>query len=106
MSQVFDEMDALDIDACSAQVSWLSRNGFVDEALIVVREFKDKGIDLNVVFWTLVIAACSQNGKDMEALDLFKEMQIAKRNSTTIPCILPASGNTSFFVDLLHKPST
>ncbi|KAG5539183.1 hypothetical protein RHGRI_019670 [Rhododendron griersonianum] len=136
MSQVFDEMDALDIDACSApvsrlskkgfvdeavmvfrqfkdkgidsnvvsghieaysaQVSWFSRNGFVDEALMVFREFKDKGIELNVVSWTLVFAACSQNGKDMEALDLFKEMQIAvvKQNSTTIPCILPACVNT------------
>ncbi|KAG5547024.1 hypothetical protein RHGRI_012898 [Rhododendron griersonianum] len=52
MSQVFDEMDSFDIDTCSAQVSWLSRNSFVDEALMLFREFKDKGIDLNVVSWT------------------------------------------------------
>ncbi|KAG5512728.1 hypothetical protein RHGRI_038869 [Rhododendron griersonianum] len=32
MLQVFDEMDALDIGACSAFVSGLLRNGFVDEA--------------------------------------------------------------------------
>ncbi|KAF7123080.1 hypothetical protein RHSIM_Rhsim12G0010000 [Rhododendron simsii] len=40
--------------------------------------------------WTSVIDACSQNGKDMEALDVFKEMQTfgVKRNSTTIPTSL------------------
>lgn len=97
MSRVFDEMDELDIGACSALISGLSRNGLVDEALMVFRQFKDKGMDLNVVSWTSVIAACSQNGKDMEALDLFREMQIAgvKPNSVTIPCILPACGNTA-----------
>ncbi|KAF7149154.1 hypothetical protein RHSIM_Rhsim03G0002600 [Rhododendron simsii] len=96
-SQVFDEMDALDVGACSALVSGLSRNGLVDEALMVFRQSKDKGVDLNVVSWTSVIAACSQNGKDMEALDLSRGMQIAgvKPNSITIPCLLPACGNTA-----------
>ncbi|KAG5533502.1 hypothetical protein RHGRI_027621 [Rhododendron griersonianum] len=32
MLQVFDEMDALDIGTCSAFVSGLLRNGFMDEA--------------------------------------------------------------------------
>ncbi|KAF7143900.1 hypothetical protein RHSIM_Rhsim05G0222700 [Rhododendron simsii] len=35
---------------------------------MVFRQFKDKGIDLNVVFCTSVIASCSQNCKDMEAV--------------------------------------
>ncbi|KAF7116806.1 hypothetical protein RHSIM_RhsimUnG0014300 [Rhododendron simsii] len=100
MSQVFDEMDALDVGACSALVSGLSRNGLVDEALMVFRQSKDKGVDLNVVSWTSVIAACSQNGKDMEALDLSRGMQIAgvKPNSITIPCLLPACGNTATLI--------
>ncbi|KAI8556988.1 hypothetical protein RHMOL_Rhmol05G0298900 [Rhododendron molle] len=100
MSQVFDEMEALDVGACSALVSGLSRNGLVEEALMVFRQFKDEGVDLNVVSWTSVIAACSQNGKDMEALDLFREMQIAgvKPNSITIPCLLPACGNTATLI--------
>ncbi|KAF7143804.1 hypothetical protein RHSIM_Rhsim05G0215000 [Rhododendron simsii] len=100
MSQVFDEMEALDVGACSAIVSGLSRNGLVDEALMVFRQFKDKGVDLNVVSWTSMIAACSQNGRDMEALDLFREMQIAgvKPNSITIPCLLPACGNTATLI--------
>ncbi|KAF7140951.1 hypothetical protein RHSIM_Rhsim06G0228100 [Rhododendron simsii] len=37
------------------------------EALMVFRQFKSKGIDLNVVSCTSVITSCSQNGKDMEA---------------------------------------
>lgn len=45
--------------------------------------------------WTSVIACCSQNGKDMDALELFREMQLegVKPNSVTIPCLLPACGN-------------
>jgi pentatricopeptide repeat protein len=48
-----------------------------------------------------MIASCSQNGKDMEALELFREMQIegVKPNSVTIPCLLPACGNIAA---LLH----
>ncbi|XP_026432469.1 pentatricopeptide repeat-containing protein At1g20230-like [Papaver somniferum] len=42
-----------------------------------------------------MIASCTQNGKDVEALELFGEMQVAgvKPNSVTIPCILPACAN-------------
>ncbi|KAF7113512.1 hypothetical protein RHSIM_RhsimUnG0117700 [Rhododendron simsii] len=49
MSQVSDEVDALRIGACSTLVSGLQRKGFVDEALMVFRQFKDKGIDLNAL---------------------------------------------------------
>ncbi|KAA8537481.1 hypothetical protein F0562_027089 [Nyssa sinensis] len=101
LSQVFDEMGYLDLGACNALVAGLSRNGLADEALMVFRQFKGQGMDLNVVSWTSMIACCSQNGKDMEALDLFREMQIAgvKPNSVTIPCLLPACGNIAA---LLH----
>lgn len=95
MLRVFDESGQLDISSCNALISGLSRNGFVDEALSIFREFKSKGVDFNVVSWTSVITCCSQNGKDMEALDLFREMQSAgvKPNAVTIPCLLPACGN-------------
>ncbi|KAG5549983.1 hypothetical protein RHGRI_015074 [Rhododendron griersonianum] len=53
--------------ACSTLVSGLQRKGFVDEALMVFRQFKDKGIDLNALSCTYWITACSRNGKDMEA---------------------------------------
>ncbi|EXB68664.1 hypothetical protein L484_024678 [Morus notabilis] len=77
--------------------SWLSRNGFVEDALEVFRKFKrqQQAMQLNIVSWTSVIACCSQNGKDMDALELFREMQLEgfKPNSVTIPCMLPACGN-------------
>ncbi|KAJ6336314.1 hypothetical protein OIU78_012833 [Salix suchowensis] len=99
MSGVFDEMDEVDVGACNALVTGLSRNGLVDNALEVFRQFK--GMDLNVVSWTSMIASCSQNGKDIKALELFREMQTEgiKPNSVTIPCLLPACGNIAA---LLH----
>ncbi|KAL6295521.1 hypothetical protein ACE6H2_003663 [Prunus campanulata] len=95
MSQVFHEMDQMDVGACNALVTGLSRNGLVDDALEVFRQFKDQGMELNIVSWTSIIASCSQNGKDMEALELFREMQVegVEPNSVTIPCLLPACGN-------------
>ncbi|KAI5353649.1 hypothetical protein L3X38_006543 [Prunus dulcis] len=94
-SQVFHEMDQMDVGACNALVTGLSRNGLVDNALKVFRQFKDQGMELNIVSWTSIIASCSQNGKDMEALELFREMQVegVEPNSVTIPCLLPACGN-------------
>ncbi|XP_015580476.2 pentatricopeptide repeat-containing protein At1g20230 [Ricinus communis] len=95
MSEVFDEMYHMDVGACNALVTGLSRNGLVDKALQVFRRFKDQGMELNVVSWTSIIASCSQNGKDIEALELFREMQVVgvKPNAVTIPCLLPACGN-------------
>lgn len=101
MSQVFSEMEEMDIGVCNALVTGLSRNGQVDDALEVFRKFRVQGMELNVVSWTSMIASCSQNGKDMEALELFREMQVVgvKPNSVTIPCLLPACGNIAA---LLH----
>jgi pentatricopeptide repeat protein len=95
MSQVFYEINQMDIGACNALITGLSRNGHVNDALEVFRKFKGQGMELNVISWTSMIASCSQNGKDMEALELFREMQIegVKPNSVTIPCLLPACGN-------------
>lgn len=95
MSQVVGEMDEMDVGACNALVTGLARNGLVDDAMEVFRQFKGQGIELNTVSWTSIIAGCSQNGKDMEALELFREMQIegVEPNSVTIPCLLPACGN-------------
>ncbi|KAF9686715.1 hypothetical protein SADUNF_Sadunf02G0018200 [Salix dunnii] len=93
MSGVFNEMDEVDVGACNALVTGLSRNGLVDNALEVFRQFK--GMDLNVVSWTSMIASCSQNGKDIEALELFREMQIEgiKPNSHVLD-VPPDDGNT------------
>ncbi|KAK9270979.1 hypothetical protein L1049_026567 [Liquidambar formosana] len=95
MSQVFDDMNQMDIGACNALIAGLSRNCLTENALRVFRQIEGQGVELNVMSWTSMIACCSQNGKDIEALELFREMQIAgvKPNSVTIPCLLPACGN-------------
>ncbi|KAH7567094.1 hypothetical protein JRO89_XS07G0016100 [Xanthoceras sorbifolium] len=95
MSKVFAEMDGLDIGACNALVTGLSRNGLVDKALEMFRQFQDEGMELNIVSWTSMIAGCSQNGISIQALDLFREMQDVglRPNNVTIPCLLPACGS-------------
>lgn len=95
MSKVFHEMDNLDVGACNAFVTGLCRNGLIDNALEVFRQFQSQGVELNVVSWTSVIAGCSQNGKGIQALELFREMQAAgiKPNNVTIPCLLSACGS-------------
>ncbi|KAK8509968.1 hypothetical protein V6N12_035291 [Hibiscus sabdariffa] len=47
-----------------------------------------------------MIAGCSQNGKDIAALNIFREMQSVgvKPNSVTIPCLLPACGNIAALI--------
>ncbi|KAM7252513.1 hypothetical protein ACFE04_024396 [Oxalis oulophora] len=101
MSRVFDDLPDLEIGACNALVTGLSRNGLVEEALRVFNKFQKQGMDLNVVSWTSIIASCSQNGKDIEALELFREMQSSgvRPNAITIPSLLPACGNIAA---LLH----
>ncbi|KAI8553321.1 hypothetical protein RHMOL_Rhmol05G0006100 [Rhododendron molle] len=41
-------MDALDIDACSVQVSWLSRNGIMDDALMVDAAVQKKAVAVGI----------------------------------------------------------
>ncbi|CAH9136093.1 unnamed protein product [Cuscuta epithymum] len=92
---VFEETDKKDLGACNAVVSGLSRTGHVDDAIRVFKQCRDEEMELNVVSWTSIIASCSQHGKDMEALELFREMQMdgVEPNRVTIPCLLPACGN-------------
>ncbi|OVA20429.1 Pentatricopeptide repeat [Macleaya cordata] len=100
MLQVFDEVAQMDVGSFNALVSGLARNGLVDYALEVFRQFEGQGIELNVVSWTSMISSCTQNEKDIEALDLFREMQFAgvKPNSVTIPCLLAACANIALLL--------
>ncbi|KAL1542868.1 pentatricopeptide repeat-containing protein-like protein [Salvia divinorum] len=95
MLQAFEDTDQVDVGACNAYIAGLTRHGLFDKALLVFKEHRARGMELNVVSWTSVIACCSQHGKDIEALELFREMQAAgvKPNAVTIPCLLPACGN-------------
>ncbi|CAE5958028.1 unnamed protein product [Arabidopsis arenosa] len=93
--KLFDEFEMMETGVCNAYITGLSRNGLVDKALEMFGLFKEKKMELNVVSWTSIIAGCAQNGKDIEALELFREMQVAgvKPNRVTIPSMLPACGN-------------
>nr|XP_043634429.1 pentatricopeptide repeat-containing protein At1g20230 [Erigeron canadensis]XP_043634430.1 pentatricopeptide repeat-containing protein At1g20230 [Erigeron canadensis] len=104
MSRVFDEMCFKDVGACNALISGFARNGLTEDALAKFKELRKKELELNVVSWTSIIACCSQHGKDMEALELFREMQVSgvKPNAVTIPCLLPACGNIAA---LMHGKS-
>nr|VDD42197.1 unnamed protein product [Brassica oleracea] len=96
--------ELMETGVCNACITGLSRNGLVDKAVEMFGLFKEKNMELNVVSWTSIIAGCAQNGKDIEALELFREMQVAgvKPNRVTIPSMLPACGNIAA---LLHGRS-
>ncbi|GJU81912.1 pentatricopeptide repeat-containing protein [Tanacetum coccineum] len=104
MLRVFDEMGCKDVGACNALISGFARNGLNDEALEAFKRLRGRELEQNVVSWTSIIACCSQHGKDIEALKLFREMQVCgvKPNSITIPCLLPACGNIAA---LMHGKS-
>ncbi|KAK9740064.1 hypothetical protein RND81_03G008500 [Saponaria officinalis] len=95
MKSAFDELGYMETGSCNALATGLARNGLVDDALVLFKQMRGHGMDLNVVSWTSMVSCCSQNGKDIEALELFKDMQLAgvKPNAVTIPCLLPACGN-------------
>ncbi|KAF3680777.1 Pentatricopeptide repeat-containing protein [Capsicum annuum] len=100
MSRVFEGAEETDLGGFNALVAGLSRNGLVDEAFKVFKKFKCKVKELNVVSWTSMISSCSQHGKDLEALQIFREMLLARvrPNSITISCLLPACGNIAALV--------
>ncbi|KAL7153691.1 hypothetical protein ABFS83_04G185500 [Erythranthe nasuta] len=74
MSQVLEDMGQVEVWAFNALITGLARHGLVDKALRVFKELQSQRMELNVVSWTSVIACCSQHGKDIEALEIFREM--------------------------------
>lgn len=52
-------------------------------------------MELNVVLWILIIVGCVQNGKDIEVLELFREMQVVgvKLNCVIIFFLFLVCGN-------------
>ncbi|KAF3611579.1 hypothetical protein DY000_02047085 [Brassica cretica] len=98
--ELFEQFELMETGVCNACITGLSRNGLVDKALEMFALFKEQKMELNVVSWTSIIAGCAQNGKDIETLELFREMQVAgvKPNRVTIPSMLPACGNIAALV--------
>ncbi|KDP37463.1 hypothetical protein JCGZ_08304 [Jatropha curcas] len=54
-----------------------------------------QGLEQDNCVVSALIDICSKNGKDIEALEIFREMQDVgvRPNSVTIPCLLPGYGN-------------
>ncbi|KAF8394541.1 hypothetical protein HHK36_020752 [Tetracentron sinense] len=65
------------------------------EAVDTARQLFSKMNERNVVSWTTIISGLSQLGLDSDALELFKEMQLARicPNSFTFSSVLNACGN-------------
>ncbi|CAN4114508.1 unnamed protein product [Withania somnifera] len=89
MSRVFEGWKEMDLGGFNALVAGLSRNGLFDEAFKFFKKFKREVKELNVVSWTSMLSSCAQHGKDLEALEIFREMQLArvKPNSVKISLV-------------------
>ncbi|XP_057841741.2 pentatricopeptide repeat-containing protein At3g24000, mitochondrial-like [Cryptomeria japonica] len=77
-----------DVVVVSALIDMYAKCGSLDKA----RELFDEMPQRNVVSWTAMIAGYAHNGFVEEALETFKQMQLAgvKPNSATFATILPA----------------
>ncbi|XP_057837438.2 pentatricopeptide repeat-containing protein At3g24000, mitochondrial-like [Cryptomeria japonica] len=77
-----------DVVVASALVDMYAKCGSLDKA----RELFDTMPQRDVFSWTSMIAGYAQNGFIVQALDTFRQMQLAgvKPNSTTFSSILPA----------------
>eukprot|EP01018_Ginkgo_biloba_P000439 Gb_36918 [translate_table: standard] len=86
---LFDKMPQR--DAVSMRAAGYGQNAHVDETPI----FFPKMPKRDIVSWTAMIAGYARNGDAMEALELFKQMQVAgvKPDSKTFASVLPACAN-------------
>eukprot|EP01018_Ginkgo_biloba_P011209 Gb_02060 [translate_table: standard] len=80
-----------DVFVESALVDMYAKCGTMKKA----HELFDKMPTRNAVSWTALIAGYAQNGQSMEALNLFRQMQLAgvKPDSKTYASVLPACAN-------------
>uniref|UniRef100_A0A0E0EZD5 HORMA domain-containing protein n=2 Tax=Oryza meridionalis TaxID=40149 RepID=A0A0E0EZD5_9ORYZ len=74
----------------SSLVSMYAKCGMVEEARRVFNRMPER----NVVCWTSMIAGCTQSGRFKEAVDLFRDMQIAgvKADDATIATVVSSCG--------------
>eukprot|EP01018_Ginkgo_biloba_P013165 Gb_21064 [translate_table: standard] len=75
----------------SALVDMYAKCGSIEKARDVFDEMQKR----NVISWTAMIAGYVQNGQAMEALQLFRQMQLAgaKPDQNTFASVLPACAN-------------
>eukprot|EP01018_Ginkgo_biloba_P002631 Gb_30096 [translate_table: standard] len=80
-----------DVFVGNALIDMYSKCGSIEEA----RDMFDKMPERDVVSWTAIIAGYARNGQAMEALRVFRQMQLSgeKPNSNTFASVLPACAN-------------
>ncbi|PKA49951.1 Pentatricopeptide repeat-containing protein [Apostasia shenzhenica] len=86
--KVFDEMPDRDAVAGTVLISCYSDRGLIDEALGVFCGVPER----DTVCWTSMIDGLVRNGREMAAVNLFREMQRenVQPNEITIVCLLSA----------------
>eukprot|EP01018_Ginkgo_biloba_P013169 Gb_21054 [translate_table: standard] len=82
-----------DVFVESALVDMYAKCGYIEKA----RNIFDKMHQQNAISWTAMIAGYVQNGQGVEALNLFRQMQVAgvKPNSNTFATVLAACANST-----------
>eukprot|EP01018_Ginkgo_biloba_P013180 Gb_21047 [translate_table: standard] len=82
-----------DIFVESALVDMYAKCGSVEKARNVFEKMQNR----NAISWTSMIAGYVQNGRGVEALNLFQHMQLAgvKPDANTFASILPACGDSA-----------
>ncbi|XP_057861380.2 pentatricopeptide repeat-containing protein At2g13600-like [Cryptomeria japonica] len=80
-----------DVSLSSALVGMYAKCGSIEKAFDVF----DRMLHRNAISWTAMIAGCTQNGHDMEAIELFREMKWVgvEPDSKAFVSVLPACAN-------------
>lgn len=87
--ELFDEMKERNVVSWTSMVSGYCGNGDVENARLMFDRMPEK----NVFTWNAMIGGYCQNKRSHEALELFREMQMASSvepNEVTVVCVLPA----------------
>eukprot|EP01018_Ginkgo_biloba_P030400 Gb_19693 [translate_table: standard] len=87
----------LHVSVQSALIGMYSKTGNIDVARLVF----DRTSKANVASWNAIIAGYDQNGHANDALELFRQMQLAgiKLNSITIVSVLPACARVAALLE-------
>ncbi|KAL2330056.1 hypothetical protein Fmac_017637 [Flemingia macrophylla] len=86
--ELFDEMRERNVISWTSMVSGYCGNGDVENARLMFDLMPEK----NLFAWNAMIGGYCQNKRSHEALELFREMQMAamEPNEVTVVCVLPA----------------
>ncbi|GAB4848910.1 hypothetical protein Ancab_003722 [Ancistrocladus abbreviatus] len=92
---VFDNMLMRDVVSWNVILTAYFSHGECDKALSLFRKMQLESVKLNCDSWSAVIAGCTQNGNDLQALEMLILMQQVgfRPNQNIITSVLPACTN-------------